>query len=200
MSEAASGAAAGAPAVLGQSSTLRINKTRKDGSAELRAAGAPAAAPAAVFLKALRARGFNFFTGVADSTVASLISELGPEYLSATREDLAVGMASGAYLAGRRPAVLMQNSGLGYCLNGLTSLNLIYKIPLLLIVGYRGYQGKDAPEHLVMGAHCEQLLREVGIPVFVPERDGLEESLAAADEALLREKIPAAIFIRPGVL
>lgn len=156
--------------------------------------------PAVSFLEALRALGFDFFCGVADSTIASLISELGADYLSATREDLAVGMASGAYLSGRRPAVLMQNSGLGYCLNALTSLNLIYKIPLLLIVGYRGYQGKDAPEHLVMGAHCEALLREVGIPVFVPETGKAAESVAGADAALRREKIPAAIFIRPGVL
>ena len=137
---------------------------------------------------------------MADSTIASLIRELGKDYLSATREDLAVGMASGAWLSGRRAVVLMQNSGLGYCLNALTSLNLIYKIPLLLIVGYRGYQGEDAPEHLVMGAHCEALLREVGIPVFVPEAGKVAEAVGQADEVLLGQKIPAAIFIRPGVL
>ena len=159
-----------------------------------------AAGAAEECLAALKGRGFDFFCGVADSTIASLISELGDEYLSATREDLAIGMASGAFLAGCRPVVLMQNSGLGYCLNALTSLNLIYKIPLLLIVGYRGWQGKDAPEHLVMGAHCEALLREVGIPVFVPEVGKAAESVAQADEVLRREKIPAAIFIRPGIL
>ncbi len=161
-----------------------------------------------LFLEALRFRGFDFFCGVADSTIASLISELGEDYLSATREDLAVGMASGAYLSGRRPVVLMQNSGLGYCLNALTSLNLIYKIPLLLIVGYRGYQGKpfdlaqdrDAPEHRVMGAHCEALLREVGIPVFVPEAGQAAEAVAEADAVLRGQKIPVALFIRPGVL
>ncbi len=153
-----------------------------------------------LFLEALRFRGFDFFCGVADSTIASLISELGEDYLSATREDLAVGMASGAYLSGRRPVVLMQNSGLGYCLNALTSLNLIYKIPLLLIVGYRGYQGKDAPEHLVMGAHCEALLREVGIPVFVPEAGEAAEAVVEADAVLRGQKIPAALFIRQGVL
>ena len=151
-------------------------------------------------LEALKARGFDFFCGVADSTIASLISELGEDYLPATREDLAVGMASGALLAGRWPVVLMQNSGLGYCLNALTSLNLIYKIPLLLIVGYRGYQGKDAPEHLVMGAHCEALLREVGIPVFVPDAAGLADAIGKADAAMRERRVPAAIFIRPGVL
>lgn len=152
------------------------------------------------FISELKSRGFNFFCGVADSTIASLISGLGGDYIGATREDLAVGMATGAYVAGRRAAVLMQNSGLGYSLNALTSLNLIYKIPLLLIVGYRGYQGKDAPEHLVMGAHCEALLREVGIPVFVPDQAGLSDALAQADRAMRENGTPAAIFIRQGVL
>ena len=155
-------------------------------------------------LEALKGRGFNFFCGVADSTVASLIEALSKDpagYLSATREDLAVGMASGAYLSGRWSCVLMQNSGLGYCLNALTSLNLIYKIPLLLVVGYRGHDGKDAPEHEVMGAHCEALLREVGIPVFAPAAaQDLPQAIAQADEQMRRLKIPAAVFVRPGMM
>ena len=161
------------------------------------------AGTAEVALESLKEHGFNIFTGVADSTVASLIEKLssGPAgYIPATREDLAVGMASGAFLAGRWPCVLMQNSGLGYCLNALTSLNLIYKIPLLLVVGYRGYQGKDAPEHLVMGARCQALLEEVGIPVSVPAASELTQAVAAADATMRRQGIPAAILIRPGIL
>ncbi|MBI3333367.1 MAG: sulfopyruvate decarboxylase subunit alpha [Candidatus Omnitrophica bacterium] len=146
--------------------------------------------------------GFDFFTGVADSLVASLIEELSAtgEYIPAAREDLAVGMASGAYLAGRRPCVLMQNSGLGYCLNPLTSLNLIYRIPLLLIVGWRGHDGADAPEHLVMGRHCRALLEQVGIPVFVPGPGGLDQAVAQAEGRMRSDRIPAAVLIRPGVL
>ena len=158
---------------------------------------------ASVCLEALRGCGFNFFTGVADSLVASLIDELSREpsgYIPAVREDLAVGLAAGAYLAGRWPAALMQNSGIGYCLNALTSLNLIYKIPLLLIVGYRGYQAKDAPEHLVMGGHCEALLREVGITVFVPDKVELPRVIVEANLAMRRDRVPVAVLIRSGVL
>ena len=155
-------------------------------------------------VEALKGRGFNFFTGVADSTVASLIEELGRDpaagYVPAVREEQAVGLASGAYVSGRWPCVLMQNSGLGYSLNALTSLNLIYKIPLLLIVGWRGYLGKDAPEHLVMGAHCRQLLEEVGIPVEVPEPDGIGQAVAQADAWMRSRRLPAALLIKPGVL
>lgn len=155
-------------------------------------------------LEALKGRGFNFFTGVADSLVASLIEELGRDpaagYVPAVREEQAVGLASGAYLSGQWPAVLMQNSGLGYSLNALTSLNLIYKIPLLLIIGWRGYQGKDAPEHLVMGAHCSRLLEEVGIPVSAPEPSGIAEAVVQADGWMRSRRTPAAILVKPGVL
>ena len=157
----------------------------------------------AICLRSLESYGFNFFTGVACSLLASLIEELSRDpvgYLPAVREDLAVGLASGATLSGRWPAVLMQNSGLGYCLNALTSLNLIYRIPLLLVVGFRGYQGKDAPEHEVMGRHGEAILKEVGIPVWIPEPETLSEAIGQADAGMRKDRIPAAIFIRPGVL
>ncbi len=154
-------------------------------------------------LAALKADGFNFFTGVADSLIGSLIEELSRDpagYVPAVREDLAVGMAAGAYLSGRWPAVLMQNSGLGYCLNALTSLNLIYRIPVLMIVGYRGFEGKDAPEHVVMGAHCQAILEEVGISVEVPNSKDLPQAIARASALMRAKRVPAAILIRPGVL
>ena len=164
---------------------------------------APVSVKPLEFLRALKAEGFNFFTGVADSLVASLIEELTRDeagYVPAVREDLAVGLAAGAYLGGLHPAVLMQNSGIGYCLNALTSLNLIYKIPLLMIVGHRGYQGKDAPEHWVMGRHCRALLEEVGIPVLEPGPEELIGSVAEAAARMREAQGPAAILIRPGVL
>ena len=158
----------------------------------------------AELLQQLKREGFDFFTGVADSLIASLIEDLSRDevgYIPAVREDLAVGLASGAYLSGGWPCVLMQNSGLGVCLNALTSLNLIYKIPLLMIVGYRGYQGKDASEHWVMGRHCRGLLAQVGIPVLEPgSSEEMVGSIGEASRIMKRDRIPAAILIRPGIL
>jgi sulfopyruvate decarboxylase alpha subunit len=154
-------------------------------------------------LEALRAHRFDFFSGVADSTLASLIELLSNDplgYVPAAREDLVVGMASGAYLAGRRACVLMQNSGIGYCLNALTSLNMIYKIPLLMIIGYRGYDGKDAPEHWVMGKHCTVLLEAIGVKTFVPEAADLPKAIAQASELMNQSRLPVAVFVRPGMI
>ena len=155
-------------------------------------------------MAALDAERFTHVTGVACSLLAPLISRLlqaePPRYLSAVREDAAIGLAAGLYLGGGWPCVLMQNSGIGYCLNALTSLNLIYEIPALLMIGYRGYLGKDAPEHLVMGQSCEALLREIGIPVHVPESGALPEAIRTASQWMRQHLRPAAILVKPGVL
>jgi sulfopyruvate decarboxylase alpha subunit len=119
-----------------------------------------------VFVQTMQDMGVNFFTGVPDSILGGIIAELMNRrlYTPAVREDEAVGMAAGAYMAGKTPAVLMQNSGLGTSLNALISLNMIYQQPCILIVSWRGQGGKDAPEHLVMGEVMPQLLDTVKIP------------------------------------
>ncbi len=152
------------------------------------------------FSSALKKEGFNFFTGVPCSLLGALIERLSNEkrYTPAVREDAALGMATGAYLAGKLPAVLIQNSGLGYSLNVLTSLNLIYKIPVLCIVSFRGH-GPDAPEHLVMGKSCLKLLETIGIETAVPEKENLTQALSQAKKVMTEKKEPFAIFIKKGI-
>lgn len=153
------------------------------------------------FVQLLEKAGFNFFAGVPCSVfgdVIRILSERG--YIPSVREDEALGLAAGAYMAGRRPAVFMQNSGLGTSLNVLASLHLIYKIPCLLIISWRGYAGKDAPEHLVMGRACGKILTEIGLPyrALIPER--AEKDLGWALTTMQKKKIPVALFLRPGCI
>lgn len=156
------------------------------------------------FISLLKSKGFDFFTGVPCSILGGLIERLEADtevpYIPATREDGAVGMAAGAYMAGKMPALLMQNSGLGYCLNAFTSLNLIYRLPALVIVSWRGYQGKDAPEHLIMGQVCTKLLEDVGMPYTVLEAGSEENALDKSLTTIKDERIPHAIFLRKGVI
>ncbi len=154
------------------------------------------------FVQLLLNEGFNFFTGVPCSLIKGVIIELERlgHYVPETREDAAVGLAAGAYLAGRKPVVLMQNSGLGVCLNALASLNLPYHIPTLLLVTWRGYEGKDAPEHLVMGRVTPALLEILGIPYKVLSKDRLEECFHWASETLGHTSLPAALLLPPGII
>jgi sulfopyruvate decarboxylase alpha subunit len=156
------------------------------------------------FVEVLERHGFNFFAGVPDSILKGIVSSLMERgenyYLPAVREDDALGMACGAYLGGKRPVVLMQNSGLGTSLNALTSLHLIYKIPCLLVISWRGFGGKDAPEHIVMGNACTTILETVGIPYRILSSDSLGEDMAWAVKVWENEKIPVAFMIRKGIL
>ena len=153
------------------------------------------------FYGLLRSRGYNFFSGVPCSFLKSLISRICDEesYFPAVREDAAVGMSSGAWLAGKRPVVLMQNSGLGVALNALTSLNLIYQIPLLMIISLRGYRIQDAPEHVVMGEITPSLLDLMKIPYRILNPDQMDEDLDFIGECMTRQRIPGALLISKGV-
>src|SRR6185295_2284100 len=98
-----------------------------------------------------------------------------------------VAMAAGAYMAGKVPAVLMQNSGLGTSLNALISLNLIYHQPCLLLVSWRGFEGKDAPEHLVMGQVMTQLLETMRIPYRIFSEASAVEDFRWAAQTFMKE-------------
>ena len=151
----------------------------------------------------LRSLGCDFFTGVPDSTLKALFRHLEdrPElgYVPAVSEEAALGLAVGAHLGGRFPAVLMQSSGFGTSVNALASLVLVYRIPMLLVIGWRGHDGHDAPEHLLMGGMTLDLLRRLGMPFEVLEPATIAEQAAAAVTAR-REATAAALVVRRGTL
>jgi len=153
------------------------------------------------FFETLDTLGYGFYTGVPCSLAKDLFKVLETEradrYVPAVREDVAIGIAAGSWLAGRKPVVIMQNSGLGVCANALASLNAIYEIPALLVVTWRGHLGKDAPEHLVMGEITEPLLRTLGIQALILEADHIEAQVCEADR--LAAARPAAILVRKGI-
>jgi sulfopyruvate decarboxylase alpha subunit len=139
---------------------------------------------------------------VPDSTLAGVIAALIERriYAPAVREDEAIGMAAGAYMGGKVPVVLMQNSGLGTSLNALISLNLIYHQPCLLLISWRGHDGKDAPEHLVMGQVMTKQLDLVRIPHRTLKAETVREDLGWAAQAFMAQRIPAALLVTKGVL
>ncbi len=161
---------------------------------------------ASEFCDALLASGLDFFAGVPCSLLASVVSELqarpGVTYVPAVKEDAAMGVAAGACLAGRRAAVLMQNSGLGHAVNPLTSLHLVYRIPCVLLVSWRGCPeaGRDAPEHDVMGRITPDLLRTLGVEHQVVEAEHyarqVRQAIARAEEL----SAPVALVLRKGVV
>jgi phosphonopyruvate decarboxylase len=156
------------------------------------------------FAARLERHGFDFFTGVPCSLIEDLIAVLErgsrAPYVAAVREDAAVGVAAGAWFGGRRPVVLMQNSGLGTSLNALASLSLMYGLPALLVVTWRGFGGKDAPEHILTGEISPKLLELLGVPYHVLAADSLDTDLAWAASEMDARRSPVALLVPPKVV
>lgn len=147
--------------------------------------------------------GYNLFCSVPCSLISGLIAHLETSadvlYVAETREDAAIGLATGARMAGKQPVVLMQNSGLGVCINALTSLALMYKTPMLILITWRGYEGNDAPEHIIMGDISPRLLETIGVPHREPSPETLLEDLEWATKTQAETSLPTALLLRPGV-
>ena len=102
-------------------------------------------------------------------------------YQVASVEAEAVAMAAGAVLGGRTPLVMIQNSGLGNCVNPISSLLEPFGVPLTFLVSHRG-AGKDAPQHEMMGRVTYPLLEllEVDAQEFPLTLEAALESLGDA--------------------
>ena len=158
------------------------------------------------FWRALKARKLNFFSGVPDSTFQgaynAMVADPDIRYIPAVREDVALGVASAAYFHGGLGGVMMQNSGIGNIVNPLTSFNLLYEVPALLVVGWRGYGGppNDAPEHWIMGQKTSDIFDLLQVPYEVLEPGELESALDRLLGAIEQRSVPGALLVRPGVL
>ena len=112
-----------------------------------------------------------------------------------TREEEGVGLCAGAWMAGRRPALLMQNSGLGNCINALASLDMLYGIPLLMIISHRGGAGEPMVGQVPMGRLTAPLLDAMEIPHFSPTCAEAEEAVIDAWRQAEAEPEPVAILL-----
>lgn len=156
------------------------------------------------FLNSLIQSGFLFFTGVPCSYLAPLCELLNQKdhsfHVPAAREDIAVGLAAGAYLAGRMPVIYMQNSGLGYCLEAFASLHIIYHLPTLVLVSYRGPADAGLEEHEIMGKHTEGLLKTFGMKYSVFRGVMTPPRLKRIRQDLVEQELPYFLLVTKGAL
>ncbi len=146
----------------------------------------------------------HHFATVPDYIVSHVLEHLwaDPEstVVTATREEEGLGILSGAYLAGKRGALLMQNSGLGNCVNTLGSLNVASQIPVVLVISHRGDIGEFNAAQVPMGQATEAILNAVDIRHIMPTTI---DELESAGDGLIRlaytRSMPVA-FILPAQL
>jgi len=162
--------------------------------------------PAETFIQATQKLGFGLYTGVPCSYLTPFINYVidspNLRYVGAANEGDAVAIASGAELAGIPSIVMFQNSGLGNAVNPLTSLNQTFKIPILIIVTWRGQPDgvADEPQHHLMGQITPQLLELMQIPwdYFPTELEQIQPTLNRAMEHLKTQQTPYALIMKKG--
>jgi phosphonopyruvate decarboxylase len=151
-------------------------------------------------------QGLNYFTGVPDSTLKEWLRFLPnkePMLINriAANEGSAISNAAGYHLAtGNIGVVYLQNSGLGNCINPLTSLmdSDVYGIPVVMLIGWRGEPGtKDEPQHKKMGNITEEMLAVLDIPYEILDND-YEKKINNAIKLSKSRQGPSALIVKPG--
>lgn len=157
------------------------------------------------FIGPAKAMGFRTWAGVPCSFLTPFINRVidDPEmrYISSANEGDAVATASGAAVGGQPAVAMMQNSGLGNAISPLSSLNWVFRIPILLIITLRGEPGMpDEPQHELMGQITGDLLDKLQIPwaYFPRNADDVAGMLEAARWQMDRSARPYAFIMRKG--
>jgi sulfopyruvate decarboxylase alpha subunit len=150
----------------------------------------------------LKAHEVTVVAHVPDAVLTPLIRalEADPAFdvVPLTREEEGVGILSGAYLGGRRGALLMQSSGLGNTINALGGLPLAYHLPFLMIVSPRGRLAEFNPSQVPAGRAAPRMLDALGIETIELTRiDEVEKQLDAAARSCFSTELPWALVVSP---
>lgn len=152
-------------------------------------AGVAEAGVAGALVDCLMGSGVDVVAGVPDSNLfdvaQAMESRLAVRWVP--REDVAVAFAVGAWLAGRVPAVLMKNAGLGTSLDALLSLAKAAGADLTLVIGWAGTGPDRLAHHVVVGERTVELLLACDVEVDVVRR-GERHTLRGLGERLSRSR------------
>ncbi|MFQ5745960.1 MAG: thiamine pyrophosphate-binding protein [Gemmatimonadota bacterium] len=122
----------------------------------------------------LKACGIRLLAALPETWLVRLLelAEADPDLtlVQPAREEEGVGICAGAHLAGRRSALVIQNHGLLASVNGIVSCAQLYRIPLLMLVSYRGAFGERDPWQTEGGRVTEPVLDALRVPYEKVER------------------------------
>jgi sulfopyruvate decarboxylase subunit alpha len=162
-----------------------------------------ATASAAAILAGLKKAGIDFIASLPDEKMLELIRAIENDtevhHVPLCREEEGIGICAGAYLAGRKTAIIMQNAGFLNSCNALTTTSLQFQIPLLMLIYYAGDRGDRG--FSTLGSVTEPVLQAMGFRSYVlrnPEEIG--ELLSGAQILADDSKKPVAVLLTKAVL
>ena len=153
-----------------------------------------------IIFNALKQSGVRIISALPETWLVHLInmadSDSETTLVRLTREEEAIGISAGAHLAGVRSALLMQNHGFLAAINPIVSLSLLYKIPLLMLISYRGHMGERDPWQTQGGMVTEPLLQALGIPIWhLRDPHDVARRLSDAQTLALAALSPVAVLL-----
>ena len=149
----------------------------------------------------LLSQGIENFIGVPDSTMKYFIEQgfKKNKILITTREEEAIGIAVGMSLSRSNSLVFMQNAGFANSLSTITSLVQLYKIPMIFLIGWRGFLKNDAPEHTKIGKIQPKLLQALSLQYMILNEEDWKKSCDWALKLIKEGKSCALIIPREFV-
>jgi sulfopyruvate decarboxylase alpha subunit len=115
-------------------------------------------------------------------------------------EEEGIGLAAGAWLGGKRSALLMQSSGVGNCINVLGTVREC-RFPLVMLVTMRGEFGEFNPWQVPMGQATRPVLEAMGVVVQkVTAADEIASTLAAAARLAFDSYAAVAVLVSQRII
>jgi len=115
-------------------------------------------------------------------------------HIPSNKEDEGMGICAGAFMGGKRSAIIMQNTAIGVTINTLVTLTQYYRIPLPMLISYRGELGEPVACQVEMAVHTKALLAQLNIPTYhFHHEDDVEEFDAILNYTFMCNK-PVAIL------
>jgi len=141
--------------------------------------------------------GIKNFVGVPDSTMKFFIDQGLSEknVIITTREEEAIGIGTGFILSKSPTLIFMQNAGFGNSISTITSLVQLYNIPLIFLIGWRGYLKNDAPEHEKIGKIQPKLIEILALDSKIITEKNWKISCNWALKKI-RNKKPCALIVK----
>jgi sulfopyruvate decarboxylase subunit alpha len=158
---------------------------------------------AAAIVAGLKKAGIDFVATLPDEKMVELIRTVqsDPElrHIPLCREEEGIAICAGAYLAGRKTALIMQNAGFLNSCNALTTTSMQFQIPTLLLIYYAGDIGDRG--FTTLGAVTEPVLQAMGIRSYIlRQADDIDEILRGAQILADDSKRPVAVLLTKNVL
>ena len=157
-----------------------------------------------MILEHLKRAGIDLVASLPDQWLGELIRQCEEDpaitHIKLAREDDGVGICAGAFLGGRKAALICQNAGVLLSVNALGGIAYHHQIPFLILAAHRGHFDDGQYFQQYKGRLCEPVLEAMGLPHYVIEGpEQLSLIVDGAREAFLK-RMPVVLLLRKQAL